>query len=194
MTIDIHSILSKLQSNPMGAFNLPSFQIYQLSFFTILIFIIIGFRIGMSLAGRKYSFIRLFTGPVFLFLLVSYNYYNSYIVSLSLNISDIFHTELILIPILVGLGMAVGHRIARRDRVFRKKGRAYYRTSVAISLVWAFSFLARMGVITYLPLVNVGVGLFLSSLLDITTGLILGEALKIHRTYRTDFGAGAAPA
>ncbi|AKA48991.1 hypothetical protein IX51_07665 [uncultured archaeon] len=189
------NFLSKLLANPLSYFNLPNFQIYQLSFFAILIFVLIALRVGLSVAGRKYSTLKLFTGPVFLVLLVTYNYYNSYLVSLTLNLSSLTKVEVLLVPFLVALGIAAGHRLARNDRVYIKKGAPHYSSSAIISLVWALSFLIRMGIITYLPLIQVSVAIFSSVVLDIATGLILGESLKIYRTYRRNFsGADASPA
>lgn len=183
--------LTGLLSNPLGFFNIPNFQIYQLSFFTALIFVIIAARITLSVVGRKYSAMRLFLGPIFLFLLVSYNYFDTYIVtiSLSLNFAQLFRLEFILIPFLVGFGLVAGHRIAKRDKVFLKKGKPHYRSSIVISLVWAFSFLIKMGVITYLPLLTAEISLVFSAILDITTGLIMGEALKIHGTYKKEYSS-----
>lgn len=182
--------LSKYLSNPLGLLNLPNFQIYQLSFFTILIFFIIGFRITLSIVGRKYSSLRLFLGPVVLVLLVSYNFYNSYLVSASLNLASIFRTEMLTIPFFLILGLALGHRLARKDRVFIKKGKPHYRSSITISLVWAVSFLLKMGIITFIPSVFSAVGITISAILDLTTGLILGEAIKIHGTYKREYEAG----
>lgn len=183
-------LLSKFITNPLGTLSLPAFQIYQLSFFVILVFLLIGLRISLSLIGRRYSSFRVFLGPLVLVVLVAYNYYNSYVVSLSLNIFDLLMVDIISVPFLVLLGMFVGHRLARKDRVFMKKGKPHYRSSVPISLIWALSFLIRMGIVTYLPLIQVSLGLISSAVLDITTGLILGEAIKIHGTYRREFSAG----
>ncbi len=192
--VSYSTLLSKLFSNPMGLFSLPNFQIYQFSFFAALIFVLVAVRIALSAVGRKYSAARLFLGPVFLVILVAYNYYNSYLVSISLNLYSIMKTEVILIPVFVVLGLAAGHKLARKDRVYLKKGTPYYRSSIVISFVWALSFLIKMGIITYLPFLPIGVGLAFSAILDITTGLILGEAIKIHGTYRKEFSRERAAA
>lgn len=189
MTFDPAS-LNKYLNNPLGLLNIPNFQIYQLSFFTILLFFLIGLRITLSVVGRKYSALRLFLGPIFLVLLVSYNYYNSYLVSISLNIATIFRNEALTIPFFLFLGLALGHRLARNDRVFLKKGKPHYRSSITISLVWAISFLLKMGVITFIPSIFSVLGITISAILDLTTGLILGEALKIHGIYKREYAGG----
>lgn len=187
------STLTHLLRDPQSLFGLPNFQIYQLSFFTILVFFLIGLRVTLSLVGRKYSAFRLFLGPFVLVLLVSYNYYYSYIVSSTISLTLAFRTEFLIIPIFLIVGIALGVKIGRKDRVFVKKGRAYYRSSVMISLMWALSFLIKMGVVTYLPLIPAGIsiGLVFSAILDITTGLILGEAMRIFGTYRREYAEGA---
>lgn len=192
--VDYSTLLSKLLSNPLSLFGIPNFQIYQFSFFAVLIFILIAFRIALSLAGRKYSGLRLFLGPSLLTLLVAYNYYNSYIVSFSLDLHTIIGTELLMVPVLIILGLFAGHRIARKDRVYVKKGTPHYRSSVVISLVWALSFMIKMGIITYLPFLPVSFDLAVAVILDLTTGLILGEAIKIHSIYRKEYSGVQASA
>lgn len=184
------SSLSKYLNDPLSLLNIPNFQIYQFSFFTILVFLLIILRVALSVAGRKYSFTRLFLGPIFLFLLVLYNYYNSYLVSISIGLSHIFNVEALTMPFFVIIGLVLGHRLARKDRVFLKKGKAHYRSSVTISLVWAISFLIKMGIIAYIPTIFLALGITVSAILDITTGLILGEAIKIHGTYRKEYSSG----
>lgn len=185
------SILSKLMSNPLSLFNIPNFQIYQFSFFGVLIFILIALRISLSLIGRKYSTLRVFLGPVFLVLLVAYNYFNSYVASASLDLHNIVNAEVATVPILVFIGILVGHWLARKDIIFLKNGVPHYRSSIVISLVWAVSFMIKMGIITYFPLLHVSFDLVVAVILDVTTGLILGEAFKIHRIHKREYSSSS---
>lgn len=187
MANSILNLLSKFISNPLGALNLPNIQIFQFSIVTIIVVLYVLARIIMSAIGRRYTTPRVFIGPIIMILLVAYNYYFSYIASSTLNIDILLRIETLVVPVIVLVGLVVGHRVAKGDRVFLKKGKAHYRSSIAITLLWAISFLVKMGMVAFIPTILLEVGITFSIVLDITTGLILGEALKIHHIYREQF-------
>lgn len=141
----------------------------------------------MSALGRRYGSIRVFIGPLFMLLLVAYNYYFSYLASITLNLGSILQAETFSVPLVIAVCIGLGYRIAKRDNVFLKKGEPHYRSSIGITLLWALSFLVKMGMATFIPEILLAIGITFSILLDITTGLIVGESLRIHRTYKQNF-------
>ncbi len=193
MTSSIQNLFSRFISNPLGTLNLPNIQVFQFSIVTLVVVAYVLGRIILSAIGRKYSTARVFIGPVFMILLVSYNYYFSYVTGISLKLGAILTVETLTVPVVVLIGLALGHRVARSDRVFLKKGNAYYRSSVSITFLWALSFLVKMGIVTFLPSLLVAVGLTFSVVLDLTTGLVMGEAIKIHGTYKQNFAVAPQP-
>lgn len=184
----IQSLFSKFLSNPLGTLNLPNIQIFQFSLVTIIVVIYILTRIILSALGRRYSTFRVFLGPFFMMLLVAYNYYFSYLASVTLNLGYILLAETLAVPLIIAVCIGLGYRIAKRDNVFLKKGEPHYRSSIGITLLWALSFLVKMGMATFVPEFLLAVGITFSVVLDITTGLIVGESFRIHRTYKQNFG------
>jgi hypothetical protein len=135
---------------------------YSLLFIIGLMYLI---RVFLALHGEKFSETRIFFMPTIyaLFLLVTY-----YTTSL---------LEIYFSFALAAIGILLGALLSNKARIFEKKGKIYYKRSLAVSTLWTVLFGVNLLTPLYYP--QYYYPAVFSVLLVILTGMIVGQAFRI---------------
>ncbi len=143
-------------------------QIYYLVFILVILGFIVYRRINTLHRGRKLSRRSLVRLPViytFLTLLFLYG----------LNILFI-----IIAVIVYAIGIPSGYLLAGDTKIFKREEIRYYKSSIAITLIWMVLFAARVVIEIFAPQ-NVLLAGITGVLLAFSAGLFIGEALLVSR-------------
>ena len=169
-----------------NAFATPSIQpgSTTLDFLVIAFVIMIAVRrLYAGINGVAYSTARLMRLPAIylLFTIISvldFGSVNAYVLS-----------TLLLVPAAV----IFGYRFANRCSFFYRDGRVYYRRQTYVLIFWLCSYVARLAIELFLPF-NLVIEIATSSILSITTGVVIGEAMNIRKMYHEFVEVSPTPA
>lgn len=140
-------------------------------------------RLYAGMNGIAYSTARLMRLPIFYFLftilsVLDFGSVNIYVLS-----------TLLLVP----TAILIGYKFANKCSFFYREGRVYYRRQTYVLIFWLCSYLVRLAIEFLLPF-NLAIEIAISSILALTTGLVIGEAVNIRRMYREFVEVSPAPA
>lgn len=140
----------------------------------IVIALFMTFRVYRGMKGTKYSVMTVYRSPV---------------AYLAITIISLFflsptYTDIAVVFAVIIIGYLIGLKLAGGLQFFEKGGVTYYKRSPFIMIVWLVSFIIRFGVSFFLPS-NTLIVLLVEVLLAGTTGMILGEATHINRSYKS---------
>lgn len=151
----------------MGPQPIPAYLALVIVLAVIAIYLLIS--IYRSLRGRKYKTSRI--------LVRSYLYF---ILAFLLIISSLSLIEVSISAVLASVGIAIG--IVSRERIhfFHRNGALYYRRSAIVLILWASSFVTRIGLEFFSKPGALDL-LIVDGLLGFSAGLIVGEAHTLVR-------------
>jgi hypothetical protein len=164
---------------------LGSLNILQLGFIGIVIVILLLFSIRMTLAlhGTKYTAFRVAFVPILYTLFTVYLFYETVGSNISiLGTTYVLKSFVLLIPAGIVAGFIFGMLAGRKVKFYEKKGREYFRKSLAVSLFWTLSFILEFIVVIYFPATDFN--LLFTGLLALATGMLDGQAIRAHLMYR----------
>lgn len=146
----------------------PSQQAGGLYFTLIFVAVIVALRLYRGIDGRRYSNIRVLRLPVIYSLLTLFT-----VLAVSL-IDNLIIATLAFIP----AGAIAGYRFGSNVKFFMKNSSVYYARSPVVMVLWLASFIARY-ILEFAYPGNLTVILVVDSVLSLTTGLLIGEAVNI---------------
>jgi hypothetical protein len=126
-----------------------------------------------GMKGTKYSAMNVYRLPI------------SYlaITIISLLIISPSYLDILVVAAAIIVGYLLGLRLTAGLQFFEKNNATYYKRSPFIMIVWLISFIARFGIELLVPLslpIEIGIDIILAG----TTGMIIGEATHIGRSYK----------
>ncbi len=123
------------------------------------------FRIIGAVRGEKYSKRRLYLLPTFYLLIMVLTFYTT-------------STYVILgAVLLILLGLGAGYAISKRASVFEKKGKMFFKRSMAVTSLWTAMFAVNILTPLYYPQYDYPV--YFSVFLTFLTGMIWGQVLRL---------------
>lgn len=139
-----------------------------LGFLLAIILLVVVRRIMYAVHGRRFSRGRVLSLPViYLFLtfvtLIPLEYLN-----------PVALLSLLAIPV----GFVAGYMFGKQVSFFNKDGVLYFKRSPVILILWLISYITRI-VLVYLLGSNFDIVFTVDSILALTSGLILGEAIRV---------------
>ena len=143
---------------------------------SLFLIVIIAFfvvrRVYRGINGRRFSTRRIFTIPIVYTLLLLTSF-------ISLPVSYLYEASLLL---LILPGIVVGMRFGNAVVFFERDSQTFYKRSQFILVFWLVSLLARETLALLYPSVTLAI-LLVDGLLSITTGLIIGESIRLYHAY-----------
>lgn len=121
-----------------------------------------------GIRGRAYSTRRVLTLPVLYIILTI-----AFIVP-----STISNLVFLVTFIFIFAGLIIGLRFGEKVLLFYNNGTLFYKRSAFILFFWLISFLARIVLELFMP-ANFIVDISVDSILALTSGLLIGEAIHI---------------
>jgi membrane protein CcdC involved in cytochrome C biogenesis len=139
----------------------------------VIIAVFLTVRVYRNMRGLRFSSLRLYYLPIIYTALTLFTLY--YLAPTVYYIGAVF--------IAIVIGIFAGLKLATGVKFFDKDNQVYYRRAPTIMVIWMVSFIARLGVELFLP-TNLIINLAIELILAGTTGLIIGEAIHISRSYK----------
>jgi membrane protein CcdC involved in cytochrome C biogenesis len=141
-------------------------------FLIVIIAIIVVRRVYRGINGRRFSTRRIFTIPIVYTLLLLASFF-----SLPVSYLDEASLLLLILP-----GIIIGMRFGNAVVFFERDSQTFYKRSQFILVFWLFSLLARETLALLYPSVTMVI-LLVDGLLSLTTGLIIGESIRLYYAY-----------
>ena len=171
------STLGAFGSLAVGVASISSITSGSLSSEIVVLVIVaayLTFRAYRGMTGIRFRATRLFTTPM-LYLILTL---------LSLFVLNPTYLDIIAVCAAVVVGTLVGLQLAGGAQFYEKNNAIYYKRSPLVLVVWLVSFVLRLGVGLLYP-TNLLIGILVEILLAGTTGVIIGEAVHINRSYNS---------
>ncbi|MHB1708297.1 MAG: hypothetical protein ACYCT2_02335 [Thermoplasmataceae archaeon] len=141
-------------------------------FLIVIIALIVIRRIYRGINGRRFSTSRIFTIPIVYTLLLLTSF-------ISLPVSSLYEASLLL---LILPGIVVGMRFGNAVVFFERDSQTFYKRSQFVLVFWLISLLVRETLALLYPSVTLVI-LAVDGLLSLTTGLIIGESIRLYQAY-----------
>ncbi|MCL5668140.1 MAG: hypothetical protein M1593_03860 [Candidatus Thermoplasmatota archaeon] len=141
-------------------------------FLIVIIAIIVVRRVYRGINGRRFSTWRIFTIPIVYTLLLLTSF-------ISLPVNYLYEASLLL---LILPGIVVGMRFGNAAVFFEQDSQTFYKRSQFILVFWLISLFVRETLALLFPSVTLVIEL-VDGLLSLTTGLIIGESIRLYYAY-----------
>ena len=144
---------------------------YAIFFLIIAIFLVM--RTYRGIAGRRFNTSRIYRTPIIYGLLLVF-----FVVYLEYS-HPLFFLTLLFVP----AGFLIGLRFDIRPKFFYNSQQLYYKRNPLVLIIWLISYLSRLA-LEFLYPSNIYANLTVDSLLALTTGIIISEAITLVKTYK----------
>ena len=144
---------------------------YAFLFIIIAIFLIMRTYRGIS--GRRFNTSRVYRTPIIYGILLVF-----FVVYLEYS-NPLFFLTLLFVPV----GFLIGLRFDIRPKFFYSNQQLYYKRNPLVLIIWLISYLSRLA-LEFLYPSNIYANLTVDSLLALTTGIIISEAITLLKTYK----------
>ena len=141
-------------------------------FLIVIIAFIVVRRVYRGTNGRRFSTRRIFAIPIVYTMLLLASF-------ISLPVSYLYEASLLL---LILPGVVIGLRFGNAVVFFEQDSQTFYKRSQFILIFWLISLLVRETLALLYPSVTLVI-LFVDGLLSLTTGLIIGESIRLYHAY-----------
>lgn len=144
-----------------------------LLFFLVIVALVVVRRIRYAVRGRRYSTGRVLSYPVIYMIL-----------TLALVVSADYQDPTALLSLLaIPAGFPVGYVLGRTTSFFNQGGTLFFKRSPFVLIIWMVSYIGRLFILIELGS-NFEIGLIFDTILAGTTGVLIGEALRVIQAYR----------
>lgn len=144
---------------------------YAFLFIIIAIFLIMRTYRGIS--GRRFNTSRVYRTPIIYGILLVF-----FVVYLEYS-NPLFFLTLLFVPV----GFLIGLRFDIRPKFFYNNQQLYYKRNPLVLIIWLISYLSRLA-LEFLYPSNIYANITVDSLLALTTGIIISEAITLLKTYK----------
>ncbi len=170
--VTIAHLISSM-TNASAPNGIPTSNFQSVAIIFIVIALLLVMRVYRNINGRIYRDSRVFRTPLIYGLLllffVGYLEYSH----------PIFFLTLLFVPI----GFMIGIRFDFQPNFFYRNNILYYKRSPAVLVIWLVAFIIRLALDLFYS-TNLYANLSVDSLLALTTGIIVSEALTLLRGKR----------
>ncbi len=143
-------------------------NLYSMMIVLTIFVLIVGRRIYRGIKGRVYSTRRVLSLPIlYIFITIA-----------SILPSAISNLNFIFTFFLIFAGLIIGLRFGEKVSFFYNTGTLYYKRSVFVLYFWLISLLVRI-ILYFLIPANFIIDISIDSILALTSGLLIGEAIHI---------------
>lgn len=158
---------------PTSLISISGLSTSTLAIVLIVVAVVLTIRMYRSIKGTKFSKAKIYRMPLTYLALTIIS-----LVTLSPSLIDIITVAAAII-----IGYFVGLRLGAGLQFYEKDGATHYKRAPLIIAVWLVSFVLRLAIGLFYP-TNILLGFATEILLAGTTGMILGEAVHIIRSYK----------